>query len=222
MLGDVKRVCPEYDEKAGYELGGFVWLQGWNDVVNGDVYPIPAKGDPTPRYANYSLWLADLIRDVRKDLAAPKLPFVIGVMGVDGARPNADVAAFRAAMAAPAGLPEFAGNVAAVQTAPYWDEPLGAIDVKRERVRQMGYELKNKSKGKPNADGSMTEQQQRDYMAAYERKLISPEEAATWKRGASNAGYHYLGCAKTFALMGRAFAEATLKLAGADPARPPR
>jgi len=28
------------------------------------------------------------------------------------------------------------------------------------------------------------------------------------QRDASNAGYHYLGCAKTFALMGKAFAEA--------------
>ena len=27
-----------------------------------------------------------------------------------------------------------------------------------------------------------------------------------------NAGYHYLGCAKTFALMGKAFAEANLKM----------
>jgi alpha-galactosidase len=33
-----------------------------------------------------------------------------------------------------------------------------------------------------------------------------------WKSGASNAGYHYLGCAKTFALMGWAFAQANLKL----------
>ena len=44
----------------------------------------------------------------------------------------------------------------------------------------------------------------------FEAKLISPAEAALWQRGASNAGYHYLGCAKTFALMGKAFAEATL------------
>ena len=33
-----------------------------------------------------------------------------------------------------------------------------------------------------------------------------------WKCGASNAGCHYLGCAKTFALMGKAFAEANLKM----------
>jgi len=30
--------------------------------------------------------------------------------------------------------------------------------------------------------------------------------------GASNAGYHYLGCAKTFALMGKAFADANLAM----------
>ena len=46
----------------------------------------------------------------------------------------------------------------------------------------------------------------------YEAELISPAEAAKWARGASNAGYHYLGCAKTFALMGKAFAEANLAM----------
>jgi alpha-galactosidase len=49
-------------------------------------------------------------------------------------------------------------------------------------------------------------------MKHYEAELISPAEVALWKRGASNAGYHYLGCAKTFALMGRAFAEANLEI----------
>ena len=42
--------------------------------------------------------------------------------------------------------------------------------------------------------------------------IIRPAEAAKWTRGASNAGYHYLGCAKTFALMGKAFAEANLEM----------
>ena len=49
-------------------------------------------------------------------------------------------------------------------------------------------------------------------MKEFEAKLISPAEAAIWKRGASNAGYHYLGCAKTFALIGQAFANATLEM----------
>jgi hypothetical protein len=65
-----------------------------------------------------------------------------------------------------------------------------------------------------NADGQMTDEQQREYLKDYEAKLISPAEVTASKRWASNAGYHYLGCAKTFALMGKAFAEAMAGLMG--------
>jgi hypothetical protein len=140
------------------------------------------------------------------------MPFVIGVMGVGGKEPGDDNLAFREAMAAPADLPEFKGNVTAVRTAPFWDEQLGAIQAKKEKVRQMAYELRNKGKRSANADGKMTEEQQRESLKDYEAKLITPAEAAQLKRGASNAGYHYLGCAKTFALMGEAFAEANLQM----------
>lgn len=209
VLHDIKRVCPQYDEQQGFELSGFVWLQGFNDLINRDVYPVVGKAQ---NYDDYSLWLADLIRDVRKDLNAPKMPAVIGVMGISGTKPNAQMIAFRQAMAAPAALPEFKGNVVAIETAPFWDEKLGAIADKHEQVRQMAYLLKSKNKNQANADGSMSEQQQREYVKQYEAKLITPEEATLWTRGASNAGYHYLGCAKTFALMGKAFADATLRL----------
>jgi hypothetical protein len=207
VLGDIKRVCPAYDEKQGFELAGFVWLQGWNDMVNRDVYPIPKKDSTEPRYADYSRWMADFIRDVRKDFGAPRMPFVIGVMGIGGAKPNEHIAAFREAMAAPAALPEFKGNVVALQTAPFWDETLGAIADKYDQVRQKKYTLGNEvKKGTMTADTAAAEGKQ------FEAGLISPAEQALWKRGASNAGYHYLGCAKTFALMGKAFAEATLQL----------
>ena len=76
----------------------------------------------------------------------------------------------------------------------------------------MGYLLRVKDKNGPNKDGSMDEAQQKEYLKKYEAELISPAEAAKWKRGASNAGYHYLGCAKTFALMGKTFAEANLAM----------
>ncbi|MGA0134761.1 MAG: hypothetical protein ACO3ND_10455, partial [Opitutales bacterium] len=150
---------------------------------------------------------------VRKDLGAPKLPFVIGVMGVGGKDPGSeDNLAFREAMAAPAALPEFKGNVAAVRTAPFWDEKIGAIQDKREKVRQMAYELKNKGRRSPNADGKMTPEQQKQYLKDYESKLITPEEAGMVSRGASNGGYHYLGSAKTFAQIGEAFADAVTRL----------
>ena len=209
VLADPNRVCPAYDPAAGYEIAGFVWLQGWNDMVDGHTYP--DRGKPG-RFAAYSDLLAHFIRDVRKDFGAPKMPFVIGVMGVGGLKANLDTIAFREAMTAPALLPEFKGNVVAVPTARFWSEELGAIADKREKVRGMAFTLKNKNKNGPNKDGTMTAQQQKEYLKKFEADLITPDEAAKWQRGASNAGYHYLGCAKTFALMGKAFAEANLKL----------
>jgi len=209
VLADPKRVVPGYDPAQGYELAGFVWLQGWNDMVDGHTYP--DRGKPG-RFALYSELLARFIRNVREDLGAPKLPFVIGVMGVGGPDADPTTQEFRKAMAAPAALPEFQGNVVAVQTAPFWSEELGAIDEKHEKVRQMRYLLDSKHKDHANADGKMTEEQKREFVKKFEADLITPAEAALWKRGASNAGYHYLGCAKTFALMGRAFAEATIAM----------
>jgi alpha-galactosidase len=207
VLGDIPRVCPAYDPQQGFELSGFVWLQGWNDLVDSGTYPDRTKPGG---YDAYSEVLTHFIRDVRRDLDAPKMPFVIGVLGVGGRDANPQTIEFRKAMAAPASLDEFRGNVVAVETAPFWSEELGAIADKREQLRQIIYFLNTKHPDYPNADGSMTPEQKRKYLEGYEAKLISPEEATLWKRGASNAGYHYLGCAKTFAQMGQAFATATL------------
>lgn len=215
VLSDLPRVCPVYDEKQGYEIAGFVWFQGWNDLVDTGTYP---KREQPGGYDAYRDVLTHFIRDVRADLKAPNMPFVIGVIGVGGFQANVQTLELRKAMAAPASLPEFRGNVAIVETAPFWDAPLSAIADKYQEVRQMGYYLRTKHKNYANADGSMTEKQQQQFLKDFEAKVISSQEAALWKRGASNAGYHYLGCAKTFALMGRAFAEATLSMSK-DPGR---
>jgi len=131
---------------------------------------------------------------------------------VDGENAGQDMIEFRKAMSQPASLPEFQGNVVAVPTAPFWSEELGVIDNKRGQVRQMRYFLDSQHKDHANADGSMTAEQKQEYLKNFESQLITPEDEALWKRGASNAGYHYLGCAKTFALIGRALAEANLTL----------
>jgi hypothetical protein len=214
VLGDIRRVVPDYDPEQGYEIAGFVWFQGFNDMVSRDVYPTLPNDAAGNRFAKYSQWLADFIRDVRKDLDAPEMPFVIGVMGVGGDGANEGNLEFRKAMAAPAALPEFRGNALAVPTSPFWDEPLAAIQEKYEKVKQMAYLLRTENKNAANADGSMSNDEQRAYLREYEAKLVSPEEVALRARGASNAGYHYLGCAKTFALMGEAFANAILKMRG--------
>lgn len=207
VMANPKRLVPDYDAAQGYELAGFVWLQGFNDLVDSHTYPVQGKPG---RFDLYSELLSHFIRDVRRDVGAPQMPFVIGVLGVDGPAAARDIVEFRQAMAAPAALPEFQGNVFAVQTAPFWSEELGAIDKKHGQVRQMRHYLDSKHKDYANADGLMTDEQKREHIKKFEAELIPPAEVALWKRGASNAGYHYLGCAKTFALMGRAFAEPLL------------
>lgn len=213
VLGDLKRVCPDYNAKRGYELAGFVWFQGWNDMVDRGVYP---TRDRPNGYAQYTDCMADFIRDVRKDLQSEDLPFVIGVMGVGGpikdTRKRAVHVNFRAAMAAPARMKEFRGNVVAVPTSPYWDEQLDEIGGRISKVNNMAKMLRTKNKNHPNKDGSMTKQQQRDYVDDYRKQIVSVEETATHARGASNAGYHYLGCAKTMAQIGVAFADALLQM----------
>jgi alpha-galactosidase len=137
VLADPKKIVPTYDPKEGYELAGFVWFQGWNDLVDQKAYP--NRGQPGG-YDRYTENLAHFIRDVRKDLGAPKLPFVIGVLGVNGPvntfttpRYKPIYQSFRDAMAAPAAMPEFKGNVAAVLTEDFWDHKLGEARDKKDR-----------------------------------------------------------------------------------------
>ncbi|MFO0939994.1 MAG: sialate O-acetylesterase [Pirellulales bacterium] len=162
VLADPARVCPAYDPKEGYELAGFVWLQGFNDLVDGQTYP-------NGNYDEYSRLLAHFIRDMRKDLEAPKLPFIIGVLGVDGEK-NVN---FRKAMAAPADMPEFQGNVVAVDTAPFWDRDIEAAEPKQREYNDIigaAHTLK--------ADGTLDKQRKWD---VYWKPIGKPvPEERTW------------------------------------------
>lgn len=94
------------------ELAGFGWHQGWNDRVNQEF---------NDRYEEN---LANFIRDVREDLGAPGLPFVIaetGMSGHDEKHPRA--LSLMAAQAAVAEHAEFRGNVAFVGTRDFYRGP---------------------------------------------------------------------------------------------------
>jgi alpha-galactosidase len=199
VLADIKRVAPEYDPKQGYELAGFVWFQGFNDMIDDWTYHNRMKPGG---YDEYGQLLAQFIRDVRKDLSAPKMPFVIGVMGIGGVQEGKKppMSNFRQAQAAPASLPEFKGNVVAVQTAPYWDDNLDAL---QQRMERFNAKMEQEAKKNPNLS-----QAARD--AAYKKAMtedFTPEELKRLK-GISNGGYHYLGAARIMAPIGKAFAEA--------------
>ena len=117
MLAEVERALAEAPGAfpgmgAGtFELTGFVWFQGWNDMVD----PVAA--------AEYAPNLECFIRDVRRDLGAPDLPFVVGQLGVGGVgRPDGGRDRFKAAQAAPTTLPELRRSTVLVRTDRYWDE----------------------------------------------------------------------------------------------------
>jgi hypothetical protein len=62
-LANVASFVPSFDPVQGYEVAGFVWFQGWNDLL-------------VTNYVNeYASNLACFIRDVRLDLNLPSLPF---------------------------------------------------------------------------------------------------------------------------------------------------
>lgn len=113
-LAELKKHFPEYRDQ-GYELAGFIWFQGWNDMINAEYT------------AEYTKNLEHFIRDVRKDLKAPKLPFVVGQMGVDGANASANTQKFKDAQAAVMKVAEFAGNVEVVKTDVFWDVEAEAV-----------------------------------------------------------------------------------------------
>lgn len=93
----------------GYELIGFGWHQGWNDRID-DKFN-----------AEYEQNMIHFIRDMRSELRAPKLPFVIGETGMNGLEEKHPRAlSLMKAQAAVAEHPEFKGNVAFVKTQQFW------------------------------------------------------------------------------------------------------
>jgi len=210
VLRDIQRVVPEYDSGQGYELAGFVWFQGWNDLVDGSTYP---KRAIAGGYDSYSSNFAHLIRDVRKELNAPKLPFVIGVLGVGGPtseygpgeqRYKSTHQNFRDAMAAPATMPEFKGNVAAVRTEKYWDQELSAARAKDNSIRQHAKKLAASAKLKPAEANAALEKMRMEGLTDRERLVL--------EKGISNQEFHYLGSAKILGGIGKGLAEAMVEL----------
>lgn len=109
VTGDeLARACPGYAGQ-GVELAGLFWFQG------------DADGGWDSMAAAYETHLANLIRDLRKDLAAPQLPVVVAALANAKGKMNLnEQKVFDAQMAVgdAAKHPEFAGNVVSIDTRP--------------------------------------------------------------------------------------------------------
>jgi alpha-galactosidase len=113
-LANLKVLFPDYAGQ-GYNLAGFIWFQGWNDMISADYT------------AEYATNLTRFIRDVRRDFHVPEMPFVIAQMGVEGTNASPNVKRFKEAQAAVLTLTEFKGNVALVKTDVFWDTEAEAV-----------------------------------------------------------------------------------------------
>ena len=174
VLDHLKKRFPAYDEKAGYEISGMVWFQGFNDLVGGPTCIQP-----------YRTNLVCLIKDLRKEFKAPQMKVVVGVIGVNGVLNEVGkMKDLRDAMRAMNTVPEFKGNVKAIETAPLLDARVVAL----------------KTAGWLNKERDL------------KLKPVTPEEAAMLNRATSNLGFHYYGEGRFFILLGKNFAETMLEL----------
>jgi len=115
VLANLKENHPAYDPAAGHEIAGFVWFQGFNDQF-----------DPAFK-ANYKDNMVAFIKDVRSEYKAPKMPFVIGVLGTPKSKEETDKNEVSLAQRAAAAEPEFKGNVVAVES--YTEQALDSWEV---------------------------------------------------------------------------------------------
>ncbi|MCY2962529.1 MAG: sialate O-acetylesterase [Planctomycetota bacterium] len=109
MLDEVRTVEEKLDELfpelqgRPLQLAGCVWFQGWNDQYGAE--------------NEYASNMEHFIRDVRRDLQSPKLPFVIAVMGQNGSKPaSGAMLTIQRAQLAMNDIPDFQGNVKAFRT----------------------------------------------------------------------------------------------------------
>ncbi len=202
----IRKVVPSYTAAQGYQLAGFAWFQGWNDMCN------------RHHLNQYTENMIHFIRDVRHDLGVPTLPFVVGVLGVYGTDPDSrrfdkglPVTDFRKAQFAAVEQYDsevqqaYRGNVIAVDSGPYYELHLSDIYWKRRLTANWKRRVEN---------GEMTSQEMQAECKRYDfgNGQLTAAEQATWDRCASNAEYHYLGSGKTFVRFGQALAEAMLAI----------
>jgi len=109
MMVEVKDVMDNYAKLfptlkgKKLEIAGFVWFQGWNDQYGAQ--------------DEYASNMKHFINDIRKDLHAPKLPFVTGVMGQNGSKEaKGAMLTIQKAQLSMNDIPEFKGNVQAIRT----------------------------------------------------------------------------------------------------------
>ncbi len=115
VLSHLKAYFPGYNESMGYEIVGLAWHQAWNDLIDRD------QESEKPPFKLYAERQGALLRDLRKELDAPKMLMTIGEAGFGGVDAGGGYLTFRKAQESTALLEEFSKSVRFVKTALFWD-----------------------------------------------------------------------------------------------------
>jgi alpha-galactosidase len=100
-----------YPGAGKYQVAGFVWWQGYKDQED----PVHAS--------RYEQNLVALIKNLRRDFAAPNAPFVLATLGLEGRNVSGTgltITTAQLAVGDPRKHPEFAGNVKTVDARDFW------------------------------------------------------------------------------------------------------
>ncbi len=118
---------------------------------------------------------------------------------------------FRTAMAAPAALPEFQGNVVAVLTEEYWDMEVVELREREEKIKPQVDEIDDEMKA-----GKLSREEGKAAQGKLYGEIFKPREMVILKESTSNFDFHYMGSARIMAQIGKAFAEAMADLLKED------
>jgi hypothetical protein len=149
----IKNYFPDYHNQ-GIEIAGLCWHQGWNDQYSG----LDAKYEE-----NMAAFIHD-IRSAQFGFGVPGLPVVIATSGM--IRGDSLIKTAQLAMADKSKHPEFAGNVAVVDTdKPYGPEKLQFWFETKDSPSGQGYHWNNNARTYMNIGMSMADEM---------RKLVKP------------------------------------------------
>ena len=84
MVEEVRAALVELGDQK-YEIAGFVWQQGWNDMCT------------KPAIPEYAQNLVNLVNDLREEFNVPDMPVVVGELGNGGPVTEGDMFEFRKA-----------------------------------------------------------------------------------------------------------------------------
>lgn len=215
MVSDVKDCLVHMEERfpdlkgRSPEIVGFVWFQGWNEMF-------PAKGCKFETVvADYAPLYATMISDLEKEFHLPRLPSVVGEMGVNGDHPSKEIRELRKRQAEIPAQASLDGKVRFVQTSSLWDPKLDEMTAREHAVRKAARE-KVKSRVEAEMASKLDGKDEKQRRELMDRALNQAVEAteefkawnAEWEAVASHWECHYWGSAPTYCRIGWSMGEA--------------